>query len=113
MADLEKTKTRQPKKAAEKIRLQFEEIDETTVVARFPAISGDKPFELGISGLHWGMIRDIRTLQLEGTDMDALLLFFDKYIEGGAEAVPIRHTFTVFEAITEYLNVAILSTKKN
>ncbi len=69
-------------------------------------------------GASWGMLDDLTMTQSqigELSGLDAIRLvsdFFDKYVEGGKEQVPMDGGFALFDAIGEYLNRS-MKTQKN
>lgn len=73
---------------------------------------------LRLKHMNWGLMRDIGTIQnLTSGEVEnpmmALVDFFDKYMIGGAEAVPLDHTQTAFMAIAQYMGAIMNTTAKN
>ncbi len=60
-------------------------------------------------GASWGLLDDLMQTQGEMRDLEGfeairpVLDFFDKYVDGGKDAVPIDHGFSLFRAIAEYM----------
>jgi len=90
---------------------RFEEVDDTTV--KVSVLNGESPFDATLTGVTWGMMEDIMTVQeTSGDDPRAIFGFMNEHIEGGTGAVPIKHTMSLFQAIAEYMN-QVMATQKN
>jgi hypothetical protein len=106
------------------LRVTFEEQEDGSVIASFPALKGSKPFTVQLYEPTWEMIDDVHDLttkkSVEGEESDKEIVnlkditnFFRKYIVGGPGAVPIRHTRTVFEAVGGYVKFSMQAATKN
>jgi len=94
-------------------KFRFEEIDDSSVKVSVIGPNGAKPFEAQLNNVTWGMLEDIVTMQDEAErDMRAIFGFFNKYVEGGGGAVPIKYTMPFFESIAAYMN-EVMNTQKN
>lgn len=93
--------------------VKFRENEDDTVTVEFPPLNGSKPFTIVLQNMTWGLVEDIDRIQqlMEegGEEQDTkaiqtvMLDLFREYIVGGPRAVPFKHTFLVFQAITGYI----------
>lgn len=89
-----------------------ENLEDDTVTATFRNGNIEKPFEITLQNMNWGLMEDVEDiLQRRASDdddlsLDTILDFFREYVSGGPKAVPLKHTRTVFKAITGYLSQA-------
>jgi hypothetical protein len=94
-------------------KYRFEELDDTTVNIAVIGENGSKSFEIKLQNVTWGMMKDMTRFQDESENrMEAVFSFFDKYIDGGASAIPLKYTLSLFEGISEYMQ-SVTSTQKN
>lgn len=101
--------------------VRFRENEDDSVTAEFPPVNGSKPFTIVLQNMTWGLVEDIeRIQQLMGEGQDdrdrqaiqtVMLDLFREYIVGGPRAVPFKHTFLVFQAITGYIQQAAAQTQ--
>lgn len=96
------------KKAKTVTTANFRENDDETITATFVNGSIASPFEITLQNMHWGLMEDIDAIQQqrdsdENPPLTLILDFFREYVSGGPKAVPLKHTRTVFEAITGYM----------
>lgn len=57
--------------------------------------------EINIDQMSWGDMRLMLSLQNGGVDPLAIADLFDRFVVGGADAVPITRTMEVVEALTK------------
>ena len=57
--------------------------------------------EINIDKMSWGDMRMLFSLQDGNADPLTLIDLFDRFVVGGADAVPINRTMEVVEALTE------------
>lgn len=82
--------------------------DDETITARFPTMNDSKPFTITLQNMTWELVEDIEKLQQAGSKGQVGLgSFFNKYVVGGVQKVPIKHTLLVFEALTQYIGHAV------
>jgi hypothetical protein len=99
-----------PAPVAEQVtKATFRENEDDTVTASFVNGNVEKPFEITLQNMTWGLMEDIDAIQQQRDSDDnpplsLILDFFREYVFGGPRAVPLKHTRTVFEAITGYMS---------
>ena len=98
-------------KETKDITYRFEDIDETTV--KVSVLNGAAPFETTLTDVTWGMLEDIMNVQEKSKDDPrAIFAFMNDHIKGGASAVPLKHTMSLFASIAEYM-AQVMDTQKN
>ena len=92
------------------INIKVDEKEDGSAVIEFP----DLAFSITLKELNWGLFEDIDRIQsAEGSDsMRAMVGFFNDHVEGGAKAVPIKHTGTAMNAVRAYMDHVNDSQKK-
>jgi len=93
---------------------RFEELPDDQVHITFARDdNGSSPYEFVLMETTWGMLEDIMAIQESAGDGDPkpIFNFLNTYIEGGTKAIPLRHTFNLFRAISEYLQQALAEQK--
>ena len=97
----------------EEITYRFEDIDDSNVKVSVIGSNGSQPFEAKLLGVTWGMVEDVMSMQEAAKeDMGAIFAFFNKYVEGGGSAVPLKYTLPFFEAIAQYMTEVMGTQKK-
>lgn len=90
------------------VDVEFDENDDETITANFPGMNGSKPFAITLQNMTWELVEDIEKLQQAGKEGKiGLGVFFNKYVVGGVQKVPIKHTMLVFEALVQYIGHAV------
>ena len=93
---------------------RFEELpDEKVRISFVNDGNGSAPYTFTLTETTWGMLEDIMAIQETAGQGDSkpIFAFLNTYIEGGARAIPLRHTFNLFRAISEYLKQALAEQK--
>jgi hypothetical protein len=97
----------------EPITYRFENIDDVTVKVSVLGENGSTPFNVTLTGVTWGMLEDIMSVQeTSKDDPRAIFSFMNDHIDGGARVIPLNRTTSLFAAIAEYM-AQVMSTQKN
>ena len=100
-------------KEAQETKYRFEDVGEEAVNVSVTFSNGTPPYDVTLTAVTWGMLEDIMTVQETAKDDPrAIFAFLNEHIDGGARAVPLKHTTALFGAIAEYMS-QVMDTQKN
>ena len=92
---------------------RFENVDDVTVKVSVIGTNGSTPFNVTLTGVTWGLLEDIMSVQeTSKDDPRAIFSFMNDHIEGGARVIPLNRTTSLFAAIAEYM-AQVMGTQKN
>ena len=92
---------------------RFENVDDVTVKVSVIGTNGSTPFNVTLTGVTWGLLEDIMSVQeTSKDDPRAIFSFMNDHIEGGARVIPLNRTTSLFAAIAEYMS-QVMGTQKN
>lgn len=92
-------------------KVRVDERDDGTVVFEFT----DKNFTVTMKSLSWGLIEDLNQIdaaESNGARAQAIVKFFNENVEGGAKAVPLRHTDAAMGTLKAYMDHISAAQKK-
>lgn len=101
----------------DKVDIKFTEIEDEDgnerIIGEVPAMLGKKAYRFELQNMSWGLFEDIQAMQdvPDEERMKVMLGFLATYVVGGPRKVPLKHTRTIFEAITTYASISMDASK--
>lgn len=97
----------------DEVDIRFTETEDGRIIGQVPPMMGKTAYNFELQSMDWGLFQDIEAMQKVPDEerMNSMLDFLIRYVVGGPRAVPLKHTRTIFEAITKYAGYAMDDSK--